>query len=77
MVTAERVAPVQATRRLGKPPGTIAWAEHEEAWREYSRRYGRSQSAERITERGGFDYAELVEFLGREPTTWQPRVGAP
>jgi hypothetical protein len=27
----------------------------------------------RIAERGGFGYGELQLFLGREPTTWEPR----
>lgn len=53
-----------------KPPGTIAWSEHEEAWRGYAKRYS-GQTAKRIAERGGFYYGELIEFLGREPTTWK------
>lgn len=53
-------------------PGTIAWAEHEEAWRDYNRRY-HGQSAERIAERGGFGYGELVDHLGHPPRTWEPR----
>ena len=56
-----------------KPAGTISWAEHVEAWTAYSARYGHEQSAERIAERGGFDYYELREYLGREPTTWSAR----
>ena len=71
---ANRRAPVQgdynrATRRYERA-GSIAWAEHVEAWEDYARRYGRDQSAERIAERGGFGYQELVEHLRREPTTW-------
>ena len=52
--------------------GTIAWSEHELAWSAYAARYGRDQSAERIDERGGFGYRELIDHLGREPTTWVP-----
>ena len=63
--------PVPSTQRRHRP-GTIAWSEHVEAWIAYAARYGRGQSAERIAERGGFGYAELTEFLGREPTTWTP-----
>ena len=71
---ANRRAPVQgdynrATRRY-ENAGSIAWAEHVEAWEDYARRYGRDQSAERIAERGGFGYAELVDHLKRVPTTW-------
>jgi hypothetical protein len=69
----ERRAPVQANRQLGKPAGTIAWSEHLEAYADYAKRYGTDQSAERLAERGGFCYGELVEHLGREPSTWEPR----
>ncbi len=54
-------------------PGTIAWAEHLDAWADYARRYGNDQSAERLAERGGFSFEELVDHLGHEPKTWEPR----
>lgn len=70
-------APVQSNRfengtqrKVG--PGTIAWAEHLEAYSAYSSQYGTSQSAGRLAERGGFGYNELTDFLGHEPTTWEP-----
>jgi hypothetical protein len=66
-----RRAPVQASHGV-KGPGTVAWHEHLEAWSVYAARYGTRQSAERIAERAGFSWGELVEFLGREPTTWEP-----
>lgn len=69
--TPER-ARVQANREHGKPTGTVAWEEHEQAWEAYARKYGRDQSAMRIHERRGFCYGELVEFLGHEPKTWEP-----
>lgn len=56
-----------------RPPGTITWTEHERAWQAYDRKYHGGQSAERIAKRGGFGYAELVEFLGRDPETWEAR----
>jgi hypothetical protein len=65
-----------AKRPPGSPgicDGTIAWAEHLQAFASYASRYGHSQSAERINERSGFGYLELVMFLGHEPTTWRPR----
>lgn len=72
-----RRAPVQgdsnrprAERRHGD--GTVAWSEHLEAYAVYSARYGTSQSAERLAERAGFGYDELVALLGHEPKTWQP-----
>lgn len=71
-----RRAPVQgdynrATRSYERA-GSIAWSEHLKAWEGYARRFGRDQSADRIAERGGFSFAEVVEYLGREPTTWGP-----
>lgn len=68
-----RRAPVQAehNRMVPFPAGTIAWMEHVEAWEEYARRFGRSQSAERMAERGGFAMSELCSFLGRPPRTWR------
>jgi len=74
-MSAERRAPVQCEgygRQQTKPPGTISWAEHLEAYAEYARRYGTGQSAERLAERCGFGWGELVDFLGHEPKTWEP-----
>lgn len=56
-----------------RPFGTIAWAEHLEAFDGYAARFGRGQSAERIAERGGFSHDELCKFLGRAPTTFVPK----
>lgn len=69
-------APVQGEYGRGakRGPGTIAWSEYLLAWSGYAALYGTSQSAERMAERGGFSYGELVMFLGRrEPETWVPR----
>lgn len=52
--------------------GTIAWDEHVEAWEDYAKRY-RGQTAERLAERGGFSYGELLDHLKRAPRTWEPR----
>lgn len=65
-------APAVAAPFHGEP-GIIRWWEHVEAWIGYARKYGTEQSAERIMERGGFGYQELVDYLGHEPTTWEPR----
>jgi hypothetical protein len=73
-----RRAPVQGSThdRHGRPaprgPGTISWDEHERAWAAYALKYGRDQSAQRIADRGGFGWTELVDLLGHEPTTWAP-----
>lgn len=56
----------------GSPFGTVSWAEHVEAWEPYARRFGASQSAERIAARGGFGLIELIQQLGRFPRTWEP-----
>ena len=73
----ERRAPVQegdvGHGRDRKPPGTITWAEHLEVFEVYAKRYGRDQSAERIAERGGFGYDEIILFMGSPPKTWKPR----
>lgn len=68
----ERRAPTQSNRAFAKPAGTVAWDEHERAWKAYARKYP-GQSAERIAERGGFCYGEIADFLGHEPKTWRPR----
>jgi hypothetical protein len=76
-MTVERRAPVQGERdrergiKWRKPPGTVAWSEHLEAYADYAKRYGTSQSAERLAERGGFGWDELVGHLGHEPKTWE------
>lgn len=57
-----------------KPAGLIDWEEFLEAYQEYIKKYGTSQSAERIAERGGFGYYELVKFLKREPRTWKEKT---
>lgn len=70
-VQSEYANPAKGRKAIG--PGTVAWSEHLEAYAGYSGRYGTSQSAERLAQRGGFGYYEMVEFLGHEPTTWSAR----
>lgn len=75
--TCGKRAPVQGEPfehgKRPRGPGTVTWAEHMEAYSGYSARYGTSQSAQRLAERGGFGYSELTELLGHEPITWLPR----
>lgn len=75
---AERRAPVQAdgySRQPGYvPPGTITWEEHMQVYACYAKRYGTSQSAERLAERAGFGKSEAETLLGRPLTTWEPRL---
>lgn len=54
---ARRTAPVQGDGLI--PGGRIPWALHVLAWQAY----GYNQSAERIAERGGFSWAEIVALL--------------
>lgn len=44
----------------------IPWWLAEIAYKEYSRRYGRSQTLERLAERGGFGRDELINLLREE-----------
>lgn len=60
--------------RPAKGPGSIAWEEHLIVWSAYAAKWCSDQSAERIAERGGFGWYEIVDLLGREPTTWSPRT---
>lgn len=64
-----RRAPVQHDR--SSPPGTIDWEEHLEVYDCYASKYGRSQSAERLAERGGFGKLEAETLLGRPLRTWR------
>ncbi len=71
-----RRAPVQgqrSTTRGDKPHGTVSWAEYEKAYADYAARFGTSQSAERLVERGGLGYWEMTDHLGHEPRTWSVR----
>lgn len=68
-----RRAPVQADREHKRQPGTISWREHEEVHGAYHAKWGGGQTAERLAERGGFGYGEIVDLLGHPPTTWEPR----
>lgn len=85
MTKEERRAPVQSDDgyqlplshygrpRGAMPPGTISWTEHLVVYELYSKRHGHGQDADKIAERGGFGYAEIVSFLGCKPITWKPR----
>jgi hypothetical protein len=55
-----------------RPGGTVAWAEHLEAWDAYAKRFGREHPPEFIEQRGGFRYLDFQVMLGRAPKTWEP-----
>lgn len=56
-----RVHQCQAPLRTGPIPIPRVWAE--EAYFEYARQYGTSQSLERLEERGGFGVEEVISLL--------------
>ena len=53
--------PIQAQDAGGRV--TVPWSHAEEAYKEYSVRYGTSQSLERLAERHGFGVSEIVILL--------------
>ena len=64
-------------------PRSVPWGVAERAYQEYARRYGRSQSLERLAERGGFSEGELDalapgwrEYLHKDPEYFDA-AGAP
>jgi hypothetical protein len=65
-----RPFPIQGeltTSSWGKrEPCTIPWWLAEEAYKVYAALYGRQQSLERLTERGGFGRDELLGLLRSE-----------
>lgn len=69
--------PVTQELREGLPGyelGTITWDEHVEAFAVHrAKNPAFGLSAKKIADRGGFEYLELVTYLGREPSTWKAR----
>jgi hypothetical protein len=59
----ERLFPIQSQRGAKPHPLQIPWDIAQLAYSVYSSRYGRSQSLERLAERGGFGPCEMDEFL--------------
>lgn len=68
--------PVQLSNRTAtlpaQPAGTISRTEYLEIYEIYAKKYGRDQSADRLIERGGFDYNEIITITGAPPKTWKP-----
>lgn len=66
-MTVEKMFPIQGGPVSGtdryQPPGQVPWSIAEEAYKVYSGKYGTEQSLERIAERGGFGWSELVWLL--------------
>lgn len=69
-----RRAPVQVRQYRGDSAPSVPWAVHVRAWQAYAALGHGDQSAERIAERGGFGWQEMVLMLA-ERNPW--RGGAP
>lgn len=54
-----RMFPLQTSRHAPPGPVQIPWSVAEKAYGAYAREYGRSQSLERLAERGGFGWCEM------------------
>jgi hypothetical protein len=68
-----RTAPIQGGGRDRRPDVRIPWDIHVRAWQVYAAAGYGDQSAERIAERGGFGYSELVMLLGEvDPFAQRP-----
>jgi hypothetical protein len=62
----ERMFPIQdetTTDRIERPRGQVPWFIAEMAYLHYVELYGRCQTLERIADRGGFGWSELVSLL--------------
>lgn len=59
----ERMFPIQSQRGAKAHPLSIPWSVAELAYSVYAGLYGRSQSLERLAERGGFGPGEMDMFL--------------
>lgn len=72
-------APVQPTYvrdpEKRRPWGSITREEHETIHKAYAAR-GYAQSAERIAQRGGFGYEEIIYLTGSPPKTWREEPAA-
>lgn len=59
----ERMFPIQSERGAKPHPLLIPWSIAELAYSVYSANYGRSQSLERLSQRGGFGPSEMDMFV--------------
>ncbi len=63
----EKLFPIQGEHihgfRANREAGHVPWAVAKAAYDVYSRLYGKDQSLERLAERGGFGWSELVWLL--------------
>lgn len=75
----ERMFPIQAEmdkdNRVRRPAGCVPWGIAEAAYATYSKWYGKDQSLERLAERGGFGWSELVSLL-RADSDFQQTPGS-
>ena len=65
-----RPFPIQADYGIGdkkKVKSTVPWWLAEIAYEYYAKRFGKTQSLERLAERGGFGREELVMLIRQDP----------
>ena len=63
MAQENKMFPIQSQRGAAPHPTRIPWSVADLAYSVYSGLYGRSQSLERLAERGGFGPGEMDDFL--------------
>jgi len=65
----EKWFPIQGETigRTRRASGRVPWGVAAKAYESYARRYGASQSLERLAERGGFGWSELAWLLAGAP----------
>ena len=59
----ERRFPIQALDLMARHRIAVKWKYAEEAYKEYSAKFGAAQTLERLAERGGFSVEEIVWLL--------------
>lgn len=63
----ERMFPIQGEHfndeRVRRPAGQVPWGIAELAYKQYVKDCGKGQSLERLAERGGFGWSELIRLL--------------
>lgn len=62
-LTTEQTFPIQCEPGSLPHPTRIPWSVADRAYSVYAARHGRSQSLERLAERGGFGPSEMDDYL--------------
>ena len=63
----EKMFPIQgefdSETRTRRPPGQVPWGIAELAYKQYVKDCGHDQSLQRLADRGGFGWSELIRLL--------------